>query len=142
MTAFNSIEAAVVTALSGAPAVSTRIQRGRSRPLPEENATGVAVRIEGGENELADIGGGQLWNTRLVMELQARTTAAQAPMAAVDTLLAAVNTKIAADPTLGGLAMDCWLVSVEYEPEDADYAVVALTTVWNVLHQTARATLT
>lgn len=143
MTAFVDIEAAVVATLSSGTPVATRIQRGRMRPLPEEVATAVAVRIEGGENERPNYSGDQLWRTELVIECQARAAAAQAPSVAVDTLLAAMNARIAADPTLGAVVMDCYFTGFESEIDDTgDYAVISLLTRWTVLHQTDRATLT
>lgn len=142
MTAFVDIEAAVVTALANAPAVASIIQRGRSRPLPQEASTGVMVALVGSEIEPQAVLGAPVDITsRVVVELQARAVSSTAPTAAVDTLLAAANGRIAADATLGGTAMDCRLAAIEYQPEDADQAVVAAITTWEVRHRAARTTL-
>lgn len=142
MSALADVEAAIVSALQTAPAVAPFIQRGRSRPLPQEATSGAFVSLVGSEVEPLQILDGPLdLTTRVVVECQARMTSAQAPSAAVDALLVAANGRIAADPTLGGKAMDCRLTGLEYQADDADSAVCAAVTTWEVRHRASRTTL-
>lgn len=142
MSAFVDAESALVSALQTSPAVAAFIQRGRSRPLPQEATTGLFVTVVGSEVEPLQILDGPLdLTTRVVVECQARASSSQSPSGAVDALLVAANGRIAADPTLGGKAMDCRLTGVEYQADDADTAVVAAVTTWEVRHRAARTTL-
>lgn len=142
MTAFVDIEAAIAGVLEALPRVAAVVQRGRSRPLPQEALTGAMVTLVGSEIDTLSILRGDLDITsRVVVELHARATLGAAPTAAVDALLAASNARITADTTLGGRAMDCRLTAIEYQPEDADQAVVAAITTWEVRHRATRTTL-
>lgn len=103
-TAFSALAAGIVTLLEAAPAVSPRITRAATQPLPEQAANMVVVRLIGSTGDAyAQAGAPVNWDTTIAVECYARATA-DAPDTAVDALLQAVAARILADETLGGAA--------------------------------------
>lgn len=86
-TAFRSVLAAVVGALSAAPALAEgRVYANRLQPLPAGRASAVVVRLEQSSSHESVIGALD-WTTRLAVECYARGQAGVDPLEAVDVLL-------------------------------------------------------
>lgn len=115
MTIFAGVVSAVVAALGSGSPVSSNIFRARVRPLAEGWTTAVAVRLQGAELARFTMRGAPInVDTQLVVECYARSSALQ-PDQAADALLGSVYARLAADPTLGGLAADIEPQSLEYD---------------------------
>lgn len=142
-TRMSGLVAAVVGALSSAPAVSAQVHRARMRVLPQAWTSCVVVRIEQAEVQRgAGTGVAMVWETRMAVECYARAPAGTPADVAVDALLEAVVNRLMADPTLSGLAGDVGLVGITYD-FDVDGDTTALATLtFIVRHATASASIT
>lgn len=141
MSVFNDIAAAIVTALSASPAVSSSITRNRVRPLAEEQTSGVVVRILSSQaTPFAVQGGPMLWDTLIGIECYGRSATLSADEA-TDALLEAVYERLAANASLGGLAEDLQIQAVTWTQDAADKAIGCATAEYLVRHRTANNTL-
>lgn len=143
MNAFAAIESALVALLSASPAVAALVQASPVRPLAAQHASGAFVRAGNAELEPAAILGAPLQaQTPFVIDLVALgdldTTSAQAH----DERMRLVAERVAAGPTLGGLAMDCALKAIEFDTEPGEKPAHRCTLVFQVLHQLSASTLT
>ncbi|EJL77356.1 hypothetical protein PMI15_04678 [Polaromonas sp. CF318] len=143
MTAFGTIVAAIVTALQAATAVSAVVDRARLRPVTEDMADAVVVRIQGANNiERFAIRNAPVdWDTGIAIECYARHTSTTSGDAAVDALLAKVYARLAQDPTLGGLVMDLMPTELEYDFAAAAENLCCVTLTLKVMHRTNNLTL-
>lgn len=114
-TAFAQIVGAVIAALKASPAVCPLVDRARSTVVPEQAEKAVSVQWEGAQPDLATIFGAPIdWQSRLTIECFARSVTESGDLA-VDPLLEAVTTRLARDPTLGGLVGDLRIAGLEAE---------------------------
>lgn len=140
-TQFAGIVAALVVKLQAAPAVSTQVDRARLRPVKDDQASAVVVRIAASNPErFAILGGPTDWDTEIAIECYARS-ATLAADEAVDALLAAVWAKLAQDTTLGGLVMDLNPTGLEYDFALGADNMACATLALRVLHRTTYSTL-
>jgi len=136
--AFSWIVAAFVDRLKQVPEVSPSVERTRDRPLPKNCQTGVVVQWEGSLPDVVAIRGAPInWVSRVTVSCSARAVE-QTGDEAVDPLLERVYSRLAADPTLGGLVFDIGLPTLE-----ADTGVEGEKTGWiqmtyHVKHRTQR----
>ena len=142
MTAFSTIVGAIVTALQGAPAVSPQVYRARMRPIAEQHTTAVVVRLQDAQAERFAINGAPVnQSTTIAVECYARSSTLD-PDVAVDTLLADVYAKLAADTTLGGLVSDLFVTGIAWDFDmDAQHTACATLTCL-VQHRTANLNIT
>ena len=141
-TAFDGIEDAVVALLQAATPVSTRIETAEARPLAGQFVDGVIVRLTTTAMEPAAVYGGPLIvNSTLEIELRKLGPVGQSAAKALGPLLAAVNGRLAAATTLGGLVMDCAIQSIDFETTPGEKPAHSCLTTWAVEHQVSRATL-
>lgn len=119
--AFSAVVDAFKDALSVAPAVSTRVLRGRRRPIPESWTDAVNVYFDSAQPEPRAIFGAPVdWTAMVCVDGYAKTTDANlSGDEAVDMLLKSVYERLAADPTLGGKVIDIGDPIVEIEADDS-----------------------
>lgn len=140
-TAFAGIVAAMVDALSSAPAVSAQVYRARMRPMAQQHTTAVVVRIQDAQADRAAMQGAPVdFVTTIAVECYARS-ATQTPDLAVDDLLAAVYAKLAADSTLGGLVGDLYPSTLQYDFDTDAEQTACVTLTYQVVHRTANLSL-
>lgn len=127
-TRLHDATSAVIAALQAAPAVADQVLRARLRPLAAGQSTMVVVRpVEASvlEDELAGLV--VTWDVLIAVECYARASAGTAPDTAVDAVLAAVHTRLAADPTLGGAVVALAPRKVTYDIDaDGEQTVCAI----------------
>lgn len=142
-TAFLGIESALVAALSTPTAVSSSIQTAEALPLAPQFADGIVVRVGSSDLEPAAVRGGTMRAiTQVTIELRRLGPVGVSAVNALDVLFLAVNARITADPTLGGLVADCMLRSVQFDTVPAgEKPAHACTTQWEVLHDVYLTTL-
>lgn len=113
MTAFADITGFIVAALQAAPAVSPNIVRARDRAMAESWATAVNVQWDAGTPDYGVIDGAPAdWDSKYTIECFAKSPTMSGDLA-VDSLLDAVYSRLAADSTLGG-RVD-WIRAVHME---------------------------
>lgn len=141
MTVFASIAGAIKTVLDAAPAVSTVVERTRLHPLPETQLDAVVIRIDSSTPERFAILNGPInWDTTIAIECYARS-ATQTADVAVDALLAKVYARLAANPTLGGLVMDSFPESMNYNFDGQAEHFACVTLMLRISHRTSLQTL-
>lgn len=107
MTAFAALTDALRDLLLQAPAIAGgRVWRARLRPIPEEHATAVVLRLVQANSTQVVLGRGLDWDTLIEVECYARSAVGIEPEDAVDELLAAVWARIKSNATaLGALGV-------------------------------------
>ena len=139
--AFSSITAAFVAALSANPAVASTVFRARERQIDGNTQTAVNVQFEGAEPSAGVILGAPVdWRSRIAVDCYARSTALSGDQA-IDPVLVAVYARLAQDTTLTGLVADIGLPMI-----DADYDAQGQKTGWVrmtyiVIHRTTNLTV-
>lgn len=137
-TAFGTIVAGIKSALDASPAVSSMVERARLDAVPEQQETAVVIRLESAQAErFAILNGPTDWDTTIAIECYARSAgASQSADAAVDSLLASVWARLAADTSLGNLVMDLNPVSLEYDFDGKADDMACVTLALLVKHRT------
>jgi len=141
-TVLSQVAGAVVTSLSAGTPVSSHIQRARMRPGSADWSDMVVVRLQ--DTELTPFGvygGPYNADTKLSVECYARATAGQSPDVAVDSLLAAVYARLAADHSLGGLVSDLVATGISYDFDADDYATACATLNYTAVHRVSNSSL-
>lgn len=114
-TVFSNVVGAIVQALEAGTPVSPNISRARIKPLAAEWQTAVVVRLQESQlGRLAILGAPINADTTVVVECYARSTSLSADLA-LDPLMQTVYARLAADPTLGGLAADCEAQAINFD---------------------------
>lgn len=141
-TAFASIAGAVVALLQAGTPVSEEIHRARVKPAAQEWADMVSVRLLDASLEPFAIRGAPFnVDTGLAVECYARGAPGQSPDDAIDELLGAVYTRLAADSTLGGLVQELVPTGIRFD-FDADAGSTACATLtYTVRHRADNLTL-
>lgn len=140
-TTFGTIVAAIKTRLEAAPAVSAQVYRARLRPVAEQHLDAVVVRIHSGiAARFGILNGPTDWDTAIDVECYARSATLSAD-AAVDTLLAKVWARLAADASLGGLVMDMNPQEINYDLAGEGDQMACATLSLKVLHRTQNQSL-
>lgn len=140
---FLQVARAVADAFKTAPAVSPNVFRSRSRVVPRQMDTAIAVYLGRAQRTEAD---GTLvpgvWDTQLVVEHYAREVAGATVEDALDELLQAAHARLAEDPTLGDLVADCELASLAWDYDMDGEQTACATAVFVVQHSTEYGSLT
>jgi hypothetical protein len=141
MSAFTDIEAAVVTALTASPALAGgHVQRGRDLPVPMGRAEQVDVALASSRGQGRTLDGAyNRWATAVVLRLRARASAGQGGTDAVDALLSAVFTRLAAASPPAGVARWTLEPDIEWSVDEADQTLVEARLVLRVDHFTGTA---
>lgn len=120
------ILAKIATTLAGTVGVSTRIYRSRVEAFQRNEAP--ALVIEPGIDTSAPepVSTCKIdWTLQVLIAVHTR---GGIPDQTADPTIVSIHSKLMADRTLGGLAMDCWPVSIEPQFDKAD-----MTSNWTVL---------
>lgn len=126
MTKIEQILAALTTALQATPAIAGgRVYRAMLAKIAEADTTAIVLVPGNAALQSTIVMGRVAWQLSVSVECYAR---GDAPDTAADALIEAVNTRLTADRTLGGLTDDITPHSVNwnYEMRDTDLAVVAI----------------
>lgn len=142
MSAFASIQAALVAALSAAPALAAgRIYTDRARPLATGFDSAVSVRME--SSSAAEVMMGALdWTTAYSVECYARATEGTDRATAVDALLTAAWLRLSAmdAQVIGAMAVTLH-PQIDWQYDDADTLMGCAIIRLQVQHRTPFATL-
>ena len=141
-TAFGSVLAAVVGALSAAPALAEgRVYANRPQPLPAGRASAVVVRLEQSGPREAVLGALD-WSTRLAVECYARGQIGSDPAEAADALLqdAWQRLRLLDAAQLGAMAIESES-PIEWLFDELDTPLACAVIRVTVLHRTPAASL-
>jgi hypothetical protein len=142
MSAFASIQAAIIAALSAATALAGgRIYANRLRPIADGTATAIVVRLEQASGTEMVIGTVD-WQSSFTVECFARATTGTDPAAAVDTLLSDVWARLSvlSFETLGAnVALD---PRIDWQYDELDTPMVCAVLRLSAQHRTTNSTLT
>jgi hypothetical protein len=140
-TAHQAIRDAIVTLLQASPALAGgRVVANRRRPMAAQDASQVYVYLETSDatqNLVNKID----WRTRIRIECVARSVTGTSAEDAADALASAAYARIAADPTLGGKAVEIEVQALGWFEDEADTALAACQQVLSVWHQTETTSL-
>jgi hypothetical protein len=143
MTAFASIQTALLAALTASPALASgNISTNRQRPIPAGQSTAIVLRLDQSDGTEMVLGALD-WNTAYTVECYARgSTATTEMVAAVDTLLAAVWARLAA-LTYEALGADIAVnPRIDWQYDDGETPLVCAVIRITCSHRTSRSTLT
>jgi hypothetical protein len=141
MTAFVDITAAFVAALAATPIVSKNIFRARERTLAEEHITAINVQFDTASPYPGVMHGAPVdWRSKITVECYARSSTTSGDLA-VDPLMAAVFSRLAADTTLGGLVADIGYPEIEAENDSQGQKTGWIRMTYAVEHRTNNLTL-
>lgn len=138
MSAFLGLTDAVITALSAATALADgHIRRGRGIPVPTTWSSAIDVHAQRSTAELTYLSGGLLqWDTLIGIDVYARASAGVDGESAIDTLLAAVFTRMAAaTPPTGAIS---WTLgpAIQWDVSEADQTLAQASLLMRVSHFT------
>jgi hypothetical protein len=137
-TVFQSLTAAIVASLERSPALADgRVWANRLRPIPENKATAVVVRLEQSD-AVENVIGMLDWQTRFAVECYGRGVVGADPAGGVDDLMASVWARLAAFPVsdLGAMALTV-NPSIDWQYDDADTPMACAVIRVSVTHRTA-----
>lgn len=141
-TAFASIQAAIMAALSAATALADgRIYANRLRPIGAGHASAIVVRLEQSAGTEMVIGTVD-WQSSFTVECYGRTASGTDPAGAVDALLADVWQRLSAldFETLGAhISLDA---RIDWQYDDADTPLACAVLRLTAQHRTTTPTLT
>ncbi|NGZ86412.1 hypothetical protein [Duganella aceris] len=143
-TAHRAIRQAMVDRLKAAPAlVGGRVFANRDRSIGVDSPNAIVVRLRRSVCQLASvIGGPTNWTTLVSVECYGRAASDDSP---ADQVVDDVFAKLAVDPTLGGLVMECVPYegdTLNWDSEELDEKLECITAIFEIKHQTTGRTLT
>jgi hypothetical protein len=145
MSAHLAIQAAIVAALTAAPAVASgNVKANTTRPVAASSNLAVVVRMTQSRADTPQILGGPYdWTTSFQVECLARASSGSAdPVAAVDALLELVWARLSALNTTGLGVYDVRMQpAIDWEVDDAETPVAAATVSLLVNHRTTSTSL-
>ena len=141
-TAFQDVAQALSALLLVSPALAGgRVRANPTTPLPAEQASGIAVRMEDAQQIEANVCTA-IWRTTYVLEIAARASTGTDPAAAVDALLEQTFARIAAaDLSAQGVQDMLADPQIDWQYDNADTPMAAALLRLSVTHHSARATL-
>lgn len=146
MSAHLAVQAAIVAALTSAPAAAGgNVRANTVRPLSATQSQGVVVRLLNSRSVGQTVLGGPYdWTSTYQVECLARAASAAAdPVAAVDGLLELVWARLAGINPLALGAIDVRLQpAIDWQVDDADVPIAAAVISLQIVHRTAANTLT
>jgi hypothetical protein len=117
MTKREQILAAIRTALTGTTGVGTRIYRSRVEPMARQESPAIVVEPLRDRSEQNTSLPTLDWSLLVRVAVVVR---ANVPDQAADPVIESLHSKLMADLTLGGLAIDIQPVQVEFQAVEAD----------------------
>lgn len=139
--AFVQIQAGLLAALSAGPALAGSLQTNRLRPIPEQQATALVLRLNqsaGNEGVIGTLD----WLSQYSIECYARVTTAADPAVVVDDLLLAVFDRIATlDPASIGAQAITFTPQIDWQYEDSATPMVCAVVQMSVNHSTSTVNL-
>lgn len=126
---------AVLTALEAvAPG---KVKRGRAWPMADQDQKLVKVYLDTSVPERAEFKGQpDDWLTRVRSEFHARGTATENAEDIADAMATQGFSLVMADPSLGGLCIDCYAVGIAWATDEADTSIGVAQIVFEAKHRT------
>lgn len=113
------------------------VQAGRAWPMAEQDASLVKVYLDTSQRTAEMIQGEpDAWNTRIRCEFHARGTVADPAEDLADGLAVQAFALVMAEPSLGGLCMDCNALGIGWATDEAETSIAVAQIVFDVLHRT------
>lgn len=129
-----SILTALSTALASTSGVAGRVYRSRVEPIARNESPAVIVEPVSDSPVAPDTVGRLTWNLTVRVTVYVR---ANVPDQAADSIVQSVYSKVMADTTLGGAALDIMPGSISFEMVEADIPAGAITSEFVVMYQTS-----
>jgi hypothetical protein len=134
MTRRENILAAILTALTGTTGVSTRIYRSRVEPIARAESPAIVIEPVKDDatiqTQLATLD----WSLRVRITVIVRGAI---PDQIADPILQSLHTKIMADPTLGGYAIDIMPLAVNFVFMEADGTAGEIQCNYRIMYRTS-----
>jgi len=134
MTRRENILAAILTALTGTTGVSTRIYRSRVEPIARAESPAIVIEPVKDDatiqTQLATLD----WSLRVRITVIVRGAI---PDQIADPILQSLHTKIMADPTLGGYAIDIMPLAVNFVFMEADGTAGEIQCDYRIMYRTS-----
>jgi hypothetical protein len=140
--AFSKITGALVQLLEAEPPIADAVYRARSRVVPQSISRAINVQFDGSMPSPGVIDGAPVdWTSTFSVECFARAATSENNDEAVDPLLMAVYSRVAADTTLGGLVDNVGepRIEAEYSADGERTGWVRMT--YPIEHRTEQSTL-
>ena len=145
MSAHLAIQQAIAAALLAAPAVASgNVRQNATRPVASASTQAVVVRLAQSSAATPQVlAGPYTWTTRFEVECLARAAIGTAdPVAAVDTLLEAVWSRLSTLNTTGLGVMDVRMQpTIDWQLDDSETPLASATVYLQVTHRTASTSL-
>jgi hypothetical protein len=139
MTRREAILAAVRTTLTGTTGVGTRIYRNRAEPMTRAESPAIVVEpvtdIPVQNTSLPTLD----WTLRIRVVVISRSTIADQ---AADPTIESLHSKLMADLTLGGIAIDVQPAQVSFEFVEADVPAAVISCEFDIRYRTSVSSLT
>ena len=124
------ILAKIKTELAGATGVGTRIYRSRVEPMTRDESLSLVIEFVTDEPTVNSATYLQIdWTLRVRIVVVVRS---QTPDTSLDPTVESLHSKIVADPTLGGLALDVRPATVSFDVIEADQPAGIITCEYEV----------
>ena len=137
-----SILAQIETNLAGTTGVSTRIYRERVTPISRNESSCLVIE------PVTDAAAQNVtlpkldWTLQVRVVIIVRGSASSTPYEVADPICKSVHSKMTADLTLNGNAMDVVPTGVDFDMVDSDHPAGVITTNWMVRYRTSLTDLT
>lgn len=116
--------------------IAAKITKGRRIPMADQDSEQVFVYLDTSVPTRADLGGQpDDWATRVRVEIPARGKAGVPAEDRADALLVAAHGRVMAEPSLGGLCLDCYPVGIAWSGDEAETTVAVAQIVFEAKHR-------
>ncbi len=133
MSKFDDIVDDVIALLEVVPAVASgNIFAEKPRLIAESIDLSVVVRIRSSAPERGPMGA-VTWSSTLAIDINSR---GDRPAKLASATVLAIYNRIMDDPTLAGTVIDCEPGPIDWDFDNADTDLCAMTLLWNVQHRT------
>lgn len=135
---------AIIAALLVNPALAGgRVVGNRRRPMAEQHASQIYVYLENSDAEFGSdkVIGTTDWRTRIRVECLSRATSSVSADDGADALAVDVMSRIMADTSLSGKAIDTTPQAIFWAEDEADTPVAACQLLFSVWHATPDASI-
>ena len=124
----------MATALASVSGVNGRVYRSRVEPIARNESPAVIIEPVSDQADVPDVVGRINWRLTVRVTVYVR---ANVPDQAADSIVQSMYSKVMADPTVGGYALDIRPVSTSFEMVEADVAAGIIASEFEVLYQSA-----
>lgn len=124
----------LAASLASVSGVNGRVYRSRVEPIARNESPAVIIEPVSDQSTIPDVVGRITWRMTVRVTVYVR---ANVPDQAADSIVQSVYSKVMADPTVGGYALDIRPIGTTFEMIEADVAAGVIASEFEVQYQTA-----